>query len=97
MPAIPIPSRTLPSSTLTRLIGVSADAAIHAVSGLRLDSVSGSKASTLPAFSDQVLPFDLSPADTNEQRAATTMTIFEVGILNEGSRRVAEPTSTANH
>ena len=75
---------------------MSANATIHAVSGLRLDSVSGTKAPTLPAFSDQVLPFDLSLADTNEQRATTTMTIFEVEILNERSRRVAEPTSTAN-
>ena len=72
-------------STLTRANGVPVDATIDALSGLRLDSVSGFKTAALPAFSDQILPFDITLAGTNEQGAATTMKIFGVEILNEGS------------
>ena len=72
-------------STLTRANGVPVDATIDALSGVRLDSVSGFKTAALPAFSDQILPFDITLAGTNEQGAATTMKIFGVEILNEGS------------
>jgi hypothetical protein len=38
-----------------------------------------------PWYSDQVLPFDITLAGTNEQGACSTMKIFGVEILNEGS------------
>ena len=38
-----------------------------------------------PWYSDQILPFDITLAGTNEIGAATTMKIFAVEILNEGS------------
>jgi hypothetical protein len=47
--------------------------------------VSGFKEAALPAFSDQILPFDITLAGTNELGAATCMKIFGVEILNEGS------------
>ena len=36
-------------------------------------------------YSDQILPFDITLAGTNEMGAASTMKIFGVEILNEGS------------
>ena len=38
-----------------------------------------------PWYSDQILPFDITLAGTNENGAATCMKIFGVEILNEGS------------
>ena len=38
-----------------------------------------------PWYSDQILPFDITLAGTNEIGAATAMKIFGVEILNEGS------------
>jgi hypothetical protein len=72
------------NSTLTRGT-VAIDATIDQLSGLRLDSVSGFKTPALPSFSDQILPFDITLAGTNELGAATCMKIFGVEILNEGS------------
>ena len=73
------------NSTLTRGNGLAADATIDQLSGVRLDEVSGFKEAALPAFSDQILPFDITLAGTNEIGAATAMKIFGVEILNEGS------------
>ena len=50
-----------------------------------LDTVSGFKEEAKPWFSDQILPFDITLAGTNELGAATCMKIFGVEILNEGS------------
>ena len=50
-----------------------------------MTSVSGMKEEAKPWYSDQILPFDITLAGTNEQGAATTMKIFGVEILNEGS------------
>jgi len=50
-----------------------------------MDSVSGFKEAALPNYSDQILPFDITLAGTNEVGAATAMKIFGVEILNEGS------------
>ncbi len=72
------------NSTLTRGNGLPADATIDQLSGLRLDEVSGFKEAALPAFSDQIMPFDITLAGTNEIGAATAMKIFGVEILNEG-------------
>lgn len=61
------------------------EATIDQLSGQRLDEVSGFKEEALPAFSDQILPFDITLAGTNEIGAATCMKIYGVEILNEGS------------
>ncbi len=44
--------------------------------------MTGFKEEARPWYSDQVLPFDITLAGTNEN---TTMKIFGVEILNEGS------------
>jgi hypothetical protein len=51
----------------------------------QMTAVSGMKEEAKPWYSDQILPFDITLAGTNEQGAATTMKIFSVEILNEGS------------
>jgi hypothetical protein len=50
-----------------------------------MDAVSGLKEEAKPWYSDQILPFDITLAGTNEMGAATAMKIFGVEILNEGS------------
>jgi len=47
--------------------------------------VSSFKALAQPWYTDQILPFDVTLAGTNEYGAATTIKIFGVEILNEGS------------
>ena len=73
------------NSTLIRLNGLPADATIDQLSGQHLDEVSGFKKEAKPWYSDQILPFDITLAGTNENGAATCMKIFGVEILNEGS------------
>lgn len=60
-------------------------ATIDQLSGQKLDQVSGFKSEALPWYSDQILPFDITLAGTNENGCATAMKIFGVEILNEGS------------
>lgn len=50
-----------------------------------IDSTTGFKSLATPWYSDQVLPFDITLAGTNENGAACAMKIFGVEILNEGS------------
>jgi len=50
-----------------------------------VDAVSSLKTLATPWYSDQILPFDITLAGTNEMGAATTMRIYGVEILNEGS------------
>jgi len=50
-----------------------------------INAVSGFKMEAAPWYSDQILPFDVTLAATNEIGAASTMKIFGVEILNEGS------------
>jgi hypothetical protein len=71
--------------SLVRDNGLGAGATIDELSGQRLDEVSGFKEEAKPWYSDQVLPFDITLAGTNEMGAATAMKIFGVEILNEGS------------
>ncbi len=73
------------NSTLVRTNGIPAGATIDQLSAQKLDAVSGFKTSAKPWYSDQVLPFDITLAGTNENGAATCMKIFGVEILNEGS------------
>lgn len=65
--------------------GLSVTATIDQLSGQRLDEVNGFKEQAKPWYSDQILPFDVTLAGTNELGAATAMKIFGVEILNEGS------------
>ena len=44
----------------------------------------GNKELASPWYSDQILPFDITLAATNEQGRATACKIFGVEILNEG-------------
>lgn len=50
-----------------------------------MTEISGFKQLASPWYSDQILPFDITLAGTNEMGAASTMKIFGVEILNEGS------------
>jgi hypothetical protein len=50
-----------------------------------INSVSGFKMEATPWYSDQILPFDITLAATSEYGAASTMKVFGVEILNEGS------------
>ena len=72
-------------STLVRANGIPAGATIDALDAQQLNQVSGYKTEALPWYSDQILPFDITLAGTNENGAATAMKIFGVEILNEGS------------
>jgi hypothetical protein len=67
--------------TLVRDSGQTAGATIDQFDTI-MTSTSGMKEEAKPWYSDQILPFDTG---TNEQGAATTMKIFGVEILNEGS------------
>lgn len=73
------------ASGLVRDNGLAASATIDQLSGQYVDAVSGMKEKATPWYSDQVLPFDITLAGTNELGAATCMKIFGVEILNEGS------------
>ncbi len=73
------------NSNLVRDLGIPAGATIDQLSGIQNTLVSGFKQQAKPWYSDQILPFDITLAGTNEQGSATTMKIFGVEILNEGS------------
>jgi hypothetical protein len=72
------------TSTLTRTAAIPLPATVNSQE-VPLNSVSGFKSEAAPWYSDQILPFDITLAGTNEIGAATTMKIFAVEILNEGS------------
>ena len=72
-------------NTLVRPSGQDSGATIDQFSGQPNSSVSGFKQNALPWYSDQILPFDITLAGTNEEGAASTMKITGVEILNEGS------------
>ena len=73
------------NSNLVRDLGIPSNATIDQLSGIQNTLVSGFKEQAKPWYSDQILPFDITLCGTNEQGAATTMKIFGVEILNEGS------------
>ena len=72
-------------SSLTRDSGQPASATIDQFTGNPVSAVSGFKEVAKPWYSDQILPFDITLAGTNEQGAASAMKITGVEILNEGS------------
>lgn len=73
------------SSQLVRTVGPDVSATIDQLDNVPIDAVSQTKTLAAPWYSDQILPFDITLAGNNEQGAATTMRIFGVEILNEGS------------
>jgi hypothetical protein len=72
------------SSTLVRAVPIPLPTTIDQQE-VPLTSVSGFKELASPWYSDQILPFDITLAATNEIGAASTMKIYAVEILNEGS------------
>ena len=72
-------------NTLVRDNGVPVSATIDQLSGQRVDEVSSYKEEAKPWYSDQILPFDITLAGTNEQGSACAMKIYGVEVLNEGS------------
>ncbi len=72
-------------SSLVRASGQPSSATIDQFDGQPVSAVSGFKSEASPWYSDQILPFDITLAGTNEQGAACTMKITGVEILNEGS------------
>lgn len=72
------------TSTLTTVAGGPLPTSISQ-SDVPLNTVSGFKEEAAPWYSDQILPFDITLAATNEIGAASTMKIYGVEILNEGS------------
>lgn len=73
------------ASQLFRTSGPPVTATINALDSIPIDAVSSDYSLASPWYSDQILPFDITLAGTNEQGAATAMRIFGVEILNEGS------------
>ena len=71
-------------AAIIRDSGVPIDATIDQTS-VQLSEVSGFKEEAAPWYSDQIIPFDITLAGTNELGAAATMKIFGVEILDEGS------------
>ena len=71
------------TSTLVNPSNIPLAASINA-EDVPIQSVSGQYQEAAPWYSDQILPFDITLAGTNEIGAATTMKIFAVEILNEG-------------
>ena len=72
-------------STLIRDSGQSAGATIDQFDGQPVSAVSGFKEVASPWYSDQILPFDITLAGTNEEGAASAMKITGVEVLNEGT------------
>ena len=73
------------NSQLVRTVGPNVSATIDQLDNIPIDSVSSLKTLAAPWYSDQILPFDITLAGTNEMGAATAMKIYGVEILNEGS------------
>ncbi len=70
-------------ASITRDSGIPVNATIDQLD-TQLTAVSGFKEAAVPWYSDQILPFDVTLAGTNEMGAAATMKIFGVEVLNEG-------------
>lgn len=73
-------------SSLNRSTGIPVSATIDSVAAgnFPVETTSGFKETATPWYSDQILPFDVTMAGTNEIGAACAMKIFGVEIMNEG-------------
>ena len=60
------------------------NAIIDALDNIPMSQVQAFKEPSLPWYSDQVLPFDITIAGSNEYGASTAMKIFGVEILSSG-------------
>jgi len=77
---------TIFNSSITNANGIPSSATIDQIqaSSVPISSVSQDTALATPWASDQILPFDVTLAGTNEYGAAATMKLFGVEILSEG-------------
>jgi hypothetical protein len=73
------------NSSLVRDFGPSATATIDQLDQIVVTGVSSLKELASPWYADQILPFDITLAATNEMGAASAMRIFGVEILNEST------------
>jgi hypothetical protein len=73
------------NSNLVRDTGPDASATINQLDQIPISSVSSLKELASPWYADQILPFDVTLAATNEMGAASTMRIYGIDILNEGT------------
>lgn len=73
------------SSSLVRDTGPDVSGTIDQLDSLPVSEVSSLKEAALPWYTDQILPFDVTLAGTNEMGAATAMRIFGIEILNTGN------------
>jgi hypothetical protein len=81
----PLSQSAIFQSSLERSVGLPVSATVAELDSLSITEVSQLKELSAPWYSDQVLPFDVTLAGNNEHGAATTMRIFGIEILNEGS------------
>lgn len=73
------------NSGLVRTSGPPVSANIDALDNTIISTVSQNYTLATPWYSDQILPFDITLAGTNEYGACTSMKIYGCEILNEGS------------
>jgi hypothetical protein len=73
------------SSAITRDVGPTLGANISAIDQLTMSSVGGLAGLATPWYSDQILPFDITLAASNEYGAMAGAKILGVEILNEGT------------
>jgi hypothetical protein len=73
------------NSSLVRDFGPPATATIDQLDQIVVTGVSSLKELASPWYADQILPFDITLAATNEMGAASAMRIFGVEILNEAT------------
>lgn len=73
------------NSSLVRTFGPDVSATIDQLDNVPVDAVSSLKTLAAPWYSDQILPFDITLAGSNEMGSAMAMKIYGVEILNEGS------------
>jgi hypothetical protein len=69
------------TSSLVRTVGPSIGGTIDQLDNLSVSEVGGSKELADPWYSDQILPFDVTIAGTNEYGAMAAAKIFSIEIL----------------
>jgi hypothetical protein len=72
------------NSSLVRDTALPPGATVTQLDNQPLSTVSGFKELSLPWYSDQVLPFDVTLAFTNEYGSAAACKIYAIELLNEG-------------
>lgn len=84
-PGSPQSQTAIFSSSLVRDVGPNVTATINQIDLIPVTGVSSLKELASPWYSDQILPFDITLAATNEMGAASAMRIYGIDILNEGT------------